>query len=94
MRNFKPLVIREDRFSEDSAYFLSGFLYEEFDSYILPFCFSGTMYFLSGALCVVVYCLSSGKANLISEGPENYDSTMTDEGPLCDIDQTLERPSE
>ena len=62
--------------------FISGFLYEEFDSYILPFCFSGTMYFLSGALCLVVHCLTSGKANLISEGPANFDSTSTDEEPL------------
>lgn len=63
---------------------LAGFLYEEFDSYIVPFCFSGMMYLLSGILCLIVYCLSRGKARLIAEGPENYNNTNTHKEQLSD----------
>lgn len=63
---------------------LAGFLYEEFDSYIVPFSFSGLMYLLSGILCLIVYCLSKGKSRLISEVPLNYSSTSTDEKEIGD----------
>ena len=58
---------------------VSGFLYDEFGSFVVPFCFSGLMYLLSGTLCLVVYCMSRGKANLISETPGTYRSTPTEE---------------
>ncbi|WAR04398.1 MOT9-like protein [Mya arenaria] len=36
---------------------LAGFLYETFDSYVMPFSFAGMMYFLSGLFCLAVLCL-------------------------------------
>ncbi|XP_052805444.1 monocarboxylate transporter 14-like [Mya arenaria] len=36
---------------------LAGFLYETFDSYVMPFSFAGLMYFLSGLFCLAVLCL-------------------------------------
>ncbi|KAL4228585.1 hypothetical protein ACF0H5_011635 [Mactra antiquata] len=37
---------------------LAGFLYETFQSYVMPFSFAGVMYFLSGLFCVAVQCVN------------------------------------
>lgn len=37
---------------------ISGFLYEKFNSYIMPFSFAGMMYLFSAIFCLTVQCLS------------------------------------
>ncbi|KAH3885943.1 hypothetical protein DPMN_009940 [Dreissena polymorpha] len=36
---------------------IAGFLFEQTNSYVPFFCFSGAMYFLSGSLCLLAFCL-------------------------------------
>ncbi|KAH3774938.1 monocarboxylate transporter 9-like [Dreissena polymorpha] len=44
---------------------LAGFLFEQTNSYVPPFCFSGAMYFLSGSLCLLVFHLNRHSKNEI-----------------------------
>ncbi|XP_060598825.1 monocarboxylate transporter 14-like isoform X1 [Ruditapes philippinarum] len=40
---------------------LAGYLYETFDSYLMPFSFAGGMYFLSGIFCLILLCIDHGQ---------------------------------